>query len=80
LANVHYKRVYRNQGWISPVILVDGKVIGVWSYKTQGRTLLIQIEPFAKLSRAIHGVIEQEADALAVFFDRTAAIEFAGSR
>ena len=62
------------------LIRVDGKVIGVWSYKTQGRTLLIQIEPFAKLSRAIHGVIEQEADALAVFFDRAAAIEFAGSR
>ncbi len=76
LASVHYKRVYRNQGWISPVILVDGKVTGVWSYKMQGRTLLIQIEPFAKLSRAIRGAIEQEAAALAVFFDRAHAIEF----
>ncbi len=76
LANIHYKRVYRNQGWISPVILIDGKVIGVWSYKMQGRTLLIQIEPFAKLSRAIRGAIEQEAAALGVFFDRPHTIEF----
>jgi hypothetical protein len=80
LASIHYKRVYRNQGWISPVVLVDGKVTGVWSYKMQGRTLLIQIEPFAKLSRAIRGAIEQEAASLAAFFDRTLAIEFGGSK
>jgi hypothetical protein len=27
----YYKRVYRNQGWISPVILLNGRVIGAWS-------------------------------------------------
>ena len=26
------KRVYRNQSWISPVLLIDGKIAGVWAY------------------------------------------------
>ena len=25
-------RVYRPQGWISPVVLVDGRMAGVWDY------------------------------------------------
>lgn len=29
----HYKRVYRNQGWISPVVLIDGRVAGIWSHE-----------------------------------------------
>ena len=33
----HYKKIYRNQGWISPVILLDGKVIGTWSQKVTGK-------------------------------------------
>jgi hypothetical protein len=80
LADAYYKRVYRNQGWISPVILVNGRVTGVWLYKIQGRTLLIQIAPFERLSRAIRAEIEQEAAALAAFFARTPVIEFTGTK
>ena len=29
LSTQHYKRVYRNQGWISPVVLVDGVIAAV---------------------------------------------------
>src|SRR5437870_7308515 len=32
----HYKRVYRPQGWLSPVVLVDGRVGGVWSPERKG--------------------------------------------
>jgi uncharacterized protein YcaQ len=67
----HYKRVYRNQGWISPVVLVDGAVAGVWSYKRQGRKLQITIEPLQKLTRAVRVAVAQEAEALAGFFGST---------
>jgi hypothetical protein len=80
LANVHYKRVYRNQGWISPVVLIDGRVTGVWSHKIQGRTLLIQVDPFEKLSRAVRSGIEQEAAALAEFFNCSPMVEFTETR
>jgi len=64
----HYKRVYRNQGWISPTVLIDGAIAGVWSHKLQGKRLLVNIEPFGKLSKAERAGIEQEAASLAVFF------------
>jgi hypothetical protein len=73
----HYKRVYRNQGWISPVVMIDGTVAGVWSYKPRGNTLLVSIEPFGRLSRAVRAAIEQEAESLAGFFESKAEITFA---
>jgi hypothetical protein len=68
LSAKHYKRVYRNQAWISPVVLVDGTIAGVWSYKRQNKKLLVEIEPFDKLSRTVCGAIEREAQRLAAFF------------
>jgi uncharacterized protein YcaQ len=68
LSAKHYKRVYRNQGWISPVVLIDGAVAGVWSHKLQNKRLLVAIAPFGKLSRTARAGIVREADRLALFF------------
>jgi hypothetical protein len=69
LSAKHYKRVYRNQGWISPVVLIDGAIAGVWSHKLQGKRLLVNIEPFGKLSKKERAGIEREAERLALFFE-----------
>jgi hypothetical protein len=68
LSAEHYKRVYRNQGWISPVVLIDGEIAGVWSYKLQNKKLLVEIDPFGSLARAQRLGIEREAAHLARFF------------
>ena len=34
------KRVYRNQGWISPVLLVNGRMDGVWKHERKGKRLV----------------------------------------
>jgi uncharacterized protein YcaQ len=72
----HYKRVYRNQGWISPVVLIDGAIAGVWSHKAHGKRLVVNIEPFAKLSRTERTGIEREAESLAVFFESKLDLKF----
>ena len=76
LSAKHYKRVYRNQGWISPVVLIDGAVAGVWSYKPQGKRIVVKIEPFGKLSRKDHAGIKHEAESLAGFFESELEISF----
>jgi uncharacterized protein YcaQ len=73
----HYKRVYRNQGWISPVVLINGAVAGIWSHKLQNKKLLVNIEPFGKLSRADRVGIEREAESLAIFFESKLEFQFA---
>jgi hypothetical protein len=77
LSAKHYKRVYRNQGWISPVVLIDGAVAGVWSHKLQGKKLLVAIEPFSKLSRTARAGIEREAEHLARYFESGLKLRFA---
>jgi uncharacterized protein YcaQ len=76
LSAQHYKRVYRNQGWISPVVLIDGAIAGVWSHKLQGKKLLVEIEPFGKLPKAERGGIEREAEHLAQFFESELKLQF----
>ena len=44
-------RVYRPQGWLSPVLLVDGRIAGVWSHERAGDRVIVEIEPFARLPR-----------------------------
>ena len=34
-----YKRVYRNQGSISPVVLINGEIAGVWSTSCREKLL-----------------------------------------
>ena len=72
----HYKRVYRNQGWISPVVLIDGAVAGVWSHKLQGKRLRVEIEPFGRLSKAQRAGIEREAEQLALYYDSSLESRF----
>lgn len=68
LSAKHYKRVYRNQAWISPVVLIGGEVAGVWSYKLKSRKLFVEIDLFSKLPRSTRAEIEIEAEHLAEYF------------
>lgn len=61
------KRVYRNQGWISPVLLVNGRMVGVWKHERKGRRLTVTIEPFGQLPKWARAGAEAEAERLAAF-------------
>jgi hypothetical protein len=61
-------RVYRSQGWLSPVLLVGGRMDGTWRQERKGRRLLVTIEPFAgPLPAWARRAAEAEAGRLAAF-------------
>ena len=60
-------RVYRPQGWLSPVLLVDGQMAGVWKHERKGARLTVAIEPFTKLPKGAIKAAEAEAGALGRF-------------
>jgi hypothetical protein len=60
-------RVYRTAGWISQVVVVRGRVVGVWTHKKKGRKLEVALEPFAPLSMATARAVDRELDSLAAF-------------
>jgi uncharacterized protein YcaQ len=72
----HYKLVFRKAGWLSPVVLVNGKVTGVWNYKRNGKRLSVTIHPFSRLSRRIRDRIEDEAIDLGRFWSVRCEISF----
>jgi hypothetical protein len=61
------ERIYRQQGWISPVLLVDGRMDGIWSYELKGSRCAVRIEPFVKPPKWAREAAEVEAAALAGF-------------
>jgi hypothetical protein len=63
----HKTRVYRPQGWFSPVLLVNGRMVGVWKHERKGRRLSIELQPFEKLPAWARRQLADEAERLAEF-------------
>jgi hypothetical protein len=67
IARRHYTTVYRAQGWIAPVVLVDGRIAGVWAHAREGGRLVVRVTKFDAVSRRTAAGIHGEAESLARF-------------
>lgn len=61
------KRVYRDQGWVSPVLLLDGRAAGVWSYQRRGGQLEVRMDCLTRLSSEVKSRVREEASGLGLF-------------
>ena len=74
----HTSRVYRPQGWISAVVLVDGRMEGVWEYKLRPAGATVQIRMFAApAGTALRKGLAAEAERLAAFWNTSVTLEYA---
>ncbi len=62
---VHRSKVSRTAGWISPVVLVDGRVEAVWSYKLSKQSMRVDIKPFETLTPKVLTEAGARAEAIA---------------
>ncbi len=63
------KKVYRSQGWVSPVVLVDGRALGVWSHVQKRDDLEVRVTPFSKLSSQVSDRVKEEMSDLGRFLE-----------
>jgi hypothetical protein len=71
-------RVYRPQGWLSPVLLVGGRMDGTWSQELSGGRLRVSIEPFTGPPPApVRRAAEAEAERLAALAGRELELRWA---
>jgi hypothetical protein len=70
------RRVDRPQGWISPVLLVNGRMEGTWRHEIKGSRVEVVIEPFVKLPVWVRRAAGQEAERLAAFLGGTLRLAF----
>lgn len=78
LAGPEKDRVYRKAGWISPVLLVDGEIAGVWEHKEEKGRLRLELSPFAPLAPAVTDLATREAQRLAAYVGVSADITVGG--
>jgi hypothetical protein len=71
-----YKRVYRNQGWLSPVVLVGGRIAAVWFLEERAKAYTVDVRPFLPLDKRVRSGIEQEAQALGCFLGARCDVQF----
>jgi hypothetical protein len=67
VAMQHRPNIYRPQGWIAPVVLVDGRVAAIWEYARDRDRLHVKVTKFGPLSRHIAAIIGEEARDLSRF-------------
>jgi hypothetical protein len=69
--------VYRAQGWLSPVLLVDGRMEGVWRFERKGRRIAISIKPFRAQGADVRSAAGAEAERIAGFLGGDLALTWA---
>ena len=62
-------KVFRKAAWLSPVLLVGGRIEGVWWWEKKGTRLSIRFEPFSKQPAWVKKAAEAEATRLATFIE-----------
>jgi hypothetical protein len=71
-----YKRVYRNQGWLSPVVIVNGRIVAVWFLEEHAKSFVVDVQPFEALDVKVRRGIAQEAEALGAFLGERCEAQF----
>lgn len=69
LAGEAKARVYRPQGWISPVVLVNGRIVGIWKHEKKGARIEVVVDLFEKVPAWARRKVERETERLSVFLD-----------
>ena len=62
---VHAPKVSRTAGWISAVVLVNGRVEGTWSHVVTRETLRINVVPFKRLGAGVTLEVRKRATEIA---------------
>jgi hypothetical protein len=57
--------IYRPQGWLSAVVVVDAMFAGIWRHQRKGKRLVVEVEPFKALSAKARKGVEAEVERLA---------------
>jgi len=72
-----YKRlIFRPQGWISAVILVNGSIQGVWQSTTRRSQTVVKVHLFCSPTALIQKGIEAEVERLSDFFKTKVLLEY----
>jgi hypothetical protein len=76
LTPAHHDAVHRTAGWVTPVVVIDGRIGGTWEIENRknGADALL-VAPFFRWRGGARKELEAEVDRVAAFLDRPLKIE-----
>ena len=76
LSQAYKSQVFRPQGWISAVVLINGSMQGVWRSATRRSQTIVKLHLFYSPSALIRKRIEAEVERLSDFFKTKVFLEY----
>ena len=76
IAQAYKRQVFNPQGWAFAVILVNGSIQGIWSYKIRRSQTVVKVKLFSSSTAAIRKGIEAEAERLSRLFEKEVLVEY----
>jgi hypothetical protein len=71
-----HDRVHRTAGWVTPIVVVDGRVAGTWEIENgKAGTGTVTVRPFGRLRGGARKELASEVDRIAAFLDRRVGLE-----
>jgi hypothetical protein len=76
LASAYKRLVFRPQGWVSAIVLVNGSIQGVWQYTTRRSQTVVKVHLFRSPTALLQKGIEAEVERLSDFFKTKVFLEY----
>ncbi len=71
-----HKKIFRPQGWVTPVVIVDGYIKGIWDHVIKGDSIVVTVEPFENINSNSKDNIVGEAKKISQYFGKELEILF----
>jgi hypothetical protein len=76
LTPADHDAVHRTAGWVTPIVVIDGRVAGTWEIENGKRgSGKVVVQPFGGWRGSVRKELEYEADRIAAFLDRGLMLE-----
>jgi hypothetical protein len=81
LGDADHARVHRTAGWVTPIVVIDGRIAGTWEIEAgKGRVDRVVIRRIGRSKQGVRPDLDREVDRIAAFLDRPLRLEMAPAR
>ena len=78
LGDGHHDLVHRTAGWVTPIVIIDGRISGTWEIENgKGGAGRVVVQRFHRWRGGARRELEEEVDRIAAFLDRPLSVEVA---
>lgn len=75
LGDDRHELIHRTAGWVTPIVIVDGRIDGTWELGGNGRRGVVEVQPWSRWRGGAAKELRGEADRIAAFLDRPMTID-----